>query len=95
MPRLIPIASLLTLAISAALPLFALRAGERLLLREEAGRFSLKGGEGAPYTERDVVTFFESGEWLPTVARRSLDRSVTRSIGSGQHWHVGLGMPHG
>ena len=49
-----------------ALPLFALRAGERLLLREEAGRFSLKGGEGAPYTERDVVTFFESGEWLPS-----------------------------
>ena len=51
---------------SSALPLFALRGGERLLLREEAGRFSLKGDGGTRYAERDVVTFFETGEWLPS-----------------------------
>jgi bacillithiol biosynthesis cysteine-adding enzyme BshC len=48
------------------LPLFALVGASRHLLREVDGRFTLKGLDGGPWTEADVVGRFESGEWLPS-----------------------------
>lgn len=49
-----------------SLPLFALVDGERLLLRERDGRLELKGRDGERFEAEDVVTRFESGEWLPS-----------------------------
>jgi bacillithiol biosynthesis cysteine-adding enzyme BshC len=49
-----------------ALPLFAIVGTSRLLIREEAGVFTLKGDEGGAWTEAEVVARFTSGEWAPS-----------------------------
>ncbi len=54
-----------------ALPLFALVDGERLLLREREGALELKGRDGERYGEQDVVSRFETGEWLPSFSALS------------------------
>ena len=50
-----------------ALPLFAVVGTSRLLVREDAGAFTLKGDEAAgAWTESEVVERFTSGEWAPS-----------------------------
>lgn len=50
-----------------ALPLFVRAGGERLLLKESAGRFTLKGDpEERSFSEGELVERLESGEWLPS-----------------------------
>lgn len=62
-----------------ALPLFAIVAGERLLLREEGDRLALKGGpDGETLDTEDVVARFESGEWLPSFS--ALTRPLAASV---------------
>lgn len=62
-----------------ALPLFAIAGGERLLLREEGERLALKGGaEGETFEAEEVVSRFESGEWLPSFS--ALTRPLAASV---------------
>lgn len=62
-----------------ALPLFARVGGERLLLREEEGRFSLKGDEsGTTFTEEEILARFAEGAWLPSFS--ALTRPLAASI---------------
>lgn len=62
-----------------ALPLFLLVSGERLLLREEGGRFSLKGyGEDRTFQEIEILERLASGEWLPSFS--ALTRPLAASV---------------
>lgn len=67
---------------AAALPLFVRVGAERLLLVEEAGRFSLKGRDGS-FAEADVVARLEAGDWLPSFSAltRPLAASVLYPVG--------------
>jgi len=59
----------------AALPLFAIVDGERLLLRETGDRLELKGRDGR-HDPEEVIAYFESGEWLPSFS------ALTRPLGT-------------
>lgn len=67
----------------ASLPLFVLVDGRRLLVREEEGRFTLKGdkGEGAPArscSEAELLARLEDGSWLPSFS--ALSRPLATSL---------------
>jgi uncharacterized protein YllA (UPF0747 family) len=68
---------------ASAVPLFVRAGGERLLLVEDEGRLALKGGEGR-FSETDVVSRLESGEWLPSFSAltRPLAASVLYPVGA-------------
>jgi bacillithiol biosynthesis cysteine-adding enzyme BshC len=62
-----------------ALPLFARVEGDRLLLLEEAGKFSLKGDpQERAFTQDEVVSLFETGAWLPSFS--ALTRPLAASV---------------
>lgn len=60
----------------AALPLFAIVDGERLLLREVGARLELKGRDDTTFDPEEVVARFESGAWLPSFS------ALTRPLGT-------------
>ncbi len=68
---------------AAALPLFVLAGGERVLLVEDGARLALKGREGS-FTEEDVVARLETGAWLPSFSAltRPLAASVLYPVGA-------------
>lgn len=63
-----------------ALPLFALVAGERFVLREEeSGRIRLKGAaDDRTYDAEEIVANFESGRWAPSFSALSRPLATSR-----------------
>ena len=60
-----------------ALPLFAIVGGNRHLLREEGGLFTLKGIEEGRWSEAEVVAHLESGAWAPSFSALSRPLAVS------------------
>ena len=60
------------------LPLFALVASERFLIREKGPRLELKGYGEQTWDVEEVIGFFEAGQWLPSFSAMTRPLAASR-----------------